>query len=423
MILVVVISVLLVAIAAVCDRSPAHVVLMYACLWVLFFVVDGLHVEQTARAVLSPSVTHLLPRGGLARVYFVAVLTGLASFVTVASLGSRLIRPARRGDEIIVVRLRILIALHVLAASLVVRAVLAYGLRQTLQLRQQTFGTSATSALAYHLFPATFLIVASIAIHKDGTTKLRLLAVLSLPILVMTGSRSSLLLTIVLPLAHLSAARVRRGGLFTARTRKRALWAALLLFAYFVAVPYVTAARGTDLTTTQSVLDYSDVSAADATLLTMSDRLHADQGITYLSLLSSVLPNAVVGPDIPSGNQLFSMLETPQRYGDQRVEATVSILGEASLNFGPQFAGPLAGTLLAALVLGMIAGRTRLARASPWLAQAVFYSMAYRGVNAIRGDFQNIALPLTFLLLIATLITPRIRSGASVPRTVEMAAL
>ena len=155
----------------------------------------------------------------------------------------------------------------------------------------------------------------------------------------------------------------------------------------------------------------------------MSDRLHADQGITYLSLLSSVLPNAVVGPDIPSGNQVFSMLKTPQRYGDQRVEATVSILGEASLNFGPQFAGPLAGTLLAALVLVMIACRTRLARASPWLAQAVFYSMAYRGVNAIRGDFQNIAIPLTFLLLIATLVTPRIRSGASVPRTVEMAAL
>jgi hypothetical protein len=124
------------------------------------------------------------------------------------------------------------------------------------------------------------------------------------------------------------------------------------------------------------------------------------QGSTYLAAPAWFVPRQLwSGKPYGGGNRWFTSNYEPRFYGTERVETSLSAVGEAYANFS------WLGVILVGFLLGVVAGRLSVSgpttRGDPWITTKTA-CIGPVAVSFTRGDaFHN--LPLAFLTLILVL--------------------
>lgn len=288
--------------------------------------------------------------------------------------------------------------------ALIAREVLANGIAETLALRQTVFGSDPVTLVAYYALPP-LIVLGICSLQRLGHIQklvVTMVAALALAGVFLTGSRSGLILSCIVPIglyAWRSASRSALG--FGKDLLRLILIGGALAVAFFGGAWYITQFRG--VTTSEGIFRSTDLSQADALVALTAQGFKPEWGATYLAGLTTLIPRSI-WPDKPlPGNVLSSTILTPDRYQLTGAETTAGLLGEGYINF-LWIGGVSAGVLLAFLALLCERLMRRGASDIIWVLGVL---ILLRGVNLIRGDLANVAAPTIITAIVWLLIVRR----------------
>ncbi len=310
------------------------------------------------------------------------------------------------------VRSAALVILCLAANGVILDAVLSNGVEATLTLRQAVFGDNPAALIGYYALPpiAAFVFLEAINGKSARKVTLLLLFAVSLVSIFLTGSRSNLILSCLLPVAAVIwRSLTQSSGTYGRDLGRAAVVGTLGLVALFGGGWYLSEFRGT--VATESVFRSTDVSQADVLVSLMSAPISFANGQTYLSGLLTLWPRSL-WPDKPNpGNVVTSLILTPDRYRLTGAETTAGVLGESFVNFA--WAGSAAAGLLMAGI-AILCGR--LARPDApnavWLLGLLLF---LRGINIVRGDLANVAAPALITVAVWFIIYRRTKTPPAEP--------
>ncbi|MCK8608289.1 O-antigen polymerase [Agromyces sp. C10] len=380
--------------------------------YLITYPADLLAVASTERAYLSPTISLSLEGTDVVLSATVSVTLTWIIF----SIGMSLLARGRNGnvlqrgaDLVATMRFRpiLFVSLVVALTWSVIRVIGEHGVEQTLRLRQAVFGDDLLSVIAYYALPVLvpFGLVALLNIRGFSRTVILAAMGLALVVTFLTGSRSGLFLSCVVPVAVLvwRLAGSRRGTLAGDGIRlvtMVATAAAVVLGGAW----YLGEFR--DFTATESFFASTDLSQADALAAIIGSEFNPAYGASYVAALGAFIPRAIWPSKPLPGNVLSSLTVTPERYHLTGAETTAGLVGEAYLNFG-MGAGLVAGLILVA-VAAICERLLSSASAEVWILGAV---IMLRGVNIVRGDATNVVAPTLIAIAVWLVIFKRDRSS------------
>ena len=272
--------------------------------------------------------------------------------------------------------------------------------------RQIFFEDNVLALIVLYILPAV-AIVFFINFFHTSNSGIKWFSFLALLLLVLlgglTGSRSTLMLSILLPVViYIYFLKLNKKGCQTIPLKGLATVGILLMVFVYLAITYRDMTRG----------DQEDIN-----LFISADSISLDSSIiiveknlgrkgTYFSALTFLVPRSV-WPDKPeSGNNYLTEELFPVRFSDGGLaEITTSLLGESYINFG-DFGFLFAGFLLCILV--WISDKFLSKGGLFFILGILFFC---RGTNLVRGDLLNTVVPLFFsyLVIISSTIKYRLR--------------
>ena len=274
--------------------------------------------------------------------------------------------------------------------------------------RQVFFEDNVLALIVLYVLPAVAILFFINYFHTSSS-RIKWFSFLALLLLVflgtLTGSRSTLMLSILLPaVMYIYLVKLNKKG-YQAIPLKGLAAVGLLLMAFvYLAITYRDMTRG----------DQEDIN-----LFISADSISLDSSIiivernlgrkgTYFSALTFLVPRSV-WPDKPeSGNNYLTEELFPVRFSNGGLaEITTSLLGESYINFG-DFGFVFASFLLCVLV--WISDKFLSKGGLFFILGILFYC---RGTNLVRGDLLNTVVPLFFsyLVIISATIKYRFRKG------------
>lgn len=150
----------------------------------------------------------------------------------------------------------------------------------------------------------------------------------------------------------------------------------------------------------------------------LQGRLVPQLGATYLAVLTWFVPGSLIAKT-GGANTWFTMNYLPRYYYPDRIETSISVVGEGFANFG------YVGVALAAVCLTLVAIWLGTLRAHPSKPQTLYLVMLTpMFFSMVRGDaYQNVSLAIMILTLCAlTLLFVRERPGLGNARPAEASA-
>ncbi len=373
------------------SRNVLSPVVVVAGLFAWFYVAKPLHVLEVGVISSGTSVDAIPVLGAWRSVMAEALLAVTVAFCLV-NLAFQIVVAGRRPapaprpattHELDPALFRLaaaaVVAIDVVAFGLLVRA--AGGLSAYvggLALRSDSL--AGLSFLTLATVPLNLLLLVGLTARfrgvrgAPGSGLLLALGGLALGSALLTGGRASLLTGLLLPVLVV---------VHYARRRIGAVVAASLAFAGMVAYVALGALlRDSQFSRTAGLGPWDFVRARlgdlheslvgglavvpyDSLVRVMGARAFGDltwqQGATYRSILTWPVPRALwAEKPAGGGNAWFTETYVPRFYGDERIESSLSFVGESYANFG--WAGVVLGSLLMGTLVGLLHARLRHAR-------------------------------------------------------------
>ncbi|NKS29420.1 hypothetical protein GS534_01920 [Rhodococcus hoagii] len=305
----------------------------------------------------------------------------------------------RLSRELPLPRVNLYLALSFAIVAFGVLAIMTAGVDTALLARQNVFGASMTSLLAYFSLPLCFVFGFAVFPHAKPIQRLLVVVVMcaALGTVFLTGSRSSLVLSCLLPASVFlwvrASDRVRGIG----KDLLRAIVVSLVVaLPFLIGTFYLSRVRG--VSESRSVWQSVDLSQADVLVALIGSNAERVPD-SYLSALTWFIPRSLWADKPIPGNAVTSMILTPSRYKITGAETTAGLLGEGLIAFG------VFGAVTAAVLLYCFARLAKRISLSPsaysWLLAAV---VLFRGLNLIRGDLVNTVTPICVAIVFWLLI-------------------
>ena len=283
-----------------------------------------------------------------------------------------------------------IVMLSLLSVPIVVSLLSVFrgGTESILLNRQQYYEASPVALVATSLASGVVILGALLAREPTQGFPRRTLglfiACVALLFSMLSGSRSTFLLSTVLPLI-VWWAWPRLSGL---GWRRKFLWysvggATLMLATVAYSVVFVANTRNVEIT--DNVFATADLSQFDVTVALVDRGVRAS---TYHSFIGIPIPREVWPGKPYSGNAVACQQLFPVRLYLTSSEVAASLLGEARMNAGG------VGWLVAGVVLTLLGVGVRLLRTGRPHEQLIYLSILLRSVNVVRGDLQGIILPI-----------------------------
>jgi oligosaccharide repeat unit polymerase len=297
-------------------------------------------------------------------------------------------------------RFALAFVIFALFALVTYQAISRAGIAYTLVARQRVFGAGLLQLLGYFVLPPLAVASTVLVTRMRGIRRwlAACMSLMAIGLTALTGSRSALFLTVVIPILAFAWRAVQRTRLSVARDAAR-----LILIGALVLVPlvggtlYLTTIR--DAQTTTSILGGIDVSQSDVLVALIDSGMPHVHGASYLAALVSFVPRAMFAVKPDTGGIDVSEILSPARYALTGAQVTPGVLGEGYLNFG------VYGFVPAALLMWLLVQLCQRYLASegdvPWVLGVVLVA---RGLNLLRGDLTNVLVPVVLTTLLWVLI-------------------
>ena len=384
--------------------------------WFVFIVrypMDLLWINGSQEVYLSATIYGPLPDSGSLTTAAVMVVGCWVVMSAVVSLSARgrgeSSLPRVLGGDYAPYRLRFFafVLLTSMLSLVIISKVALHGVEQTLASRQTVFGDDPVALLAYYALPplAVFGAAALGTLSWARRFVVVILIVVSLGVTFLTGSRSGLLLSFLLPILALAWRGISRRLRGYAKDMSRILVVgSLVLAASFGGAWYVSEFRG--VSTSEGFFRSTDLSQADVLVALVAANPPVVGGSSYLAGVTTLIPRSVWQAKPLPGNVWSSIVLTPARCQLTGAETAAGLLGEAFLNFH------LIGFLVAGLLLGLIVVLCeRLTEARrPDLTWIFGVLLVTRGINIVRGDLANVWAPVFVALLAWLIVVKRTRA-------------
>jgi hypothetical protein len=385
---------------------------------VVVYPVDIINVLVTGRSFLTASDGYsegvgdrLLPPIMFVDIFLaLCLLSRLASHRPAARRSGRVPGPARSAE----VRLLVASAMTVACLAVLVPAAANVGFTAVIAERQLLFTGRPELFAVFDILPALalYLLIASVSSHGLRRLWAAVTAAGAVLGVLLTGSRSALVLSCLLPLLGYLFLRYRRRERTVTRDLRMAslgvIAAAALVFALG---SYLSLARGTQ-TNTENVLGGPDVTQFDVLAGLMATPVQ--HRFTYGAALAFFVPRSVFPAKPVTGNAAASLDLTPERYEVTGAETTAGLLGEAWIDVGRP------GLIVAVTLLGaLVALCRRLLRSQEPGVCVLGLVFMFRGLNLIRGDLTNTVVPLVMAALIWWIVARERKSGGSQERRLD----